>query len=299
MLVEYLTIGRTNGIAKNSSPYCILKLVNADETISVAVWDVDPTAGPQIGQLVRFHNITDRDGKKSAGVRDMVTGPMCQEGHPLYDLIPRPIKREVWDKTLQNLIAFSKHPRLIAVIREFGEKLYEPYSKYPAATAMHHAFPGGLLNHTWQMLHMLEGLYPVLPYPQSVHIERCILACLFHDYGKLCEYNRDGETQEDMYLLGHIFISAHTLQNVLEEKFAETPGDTRSIKPENREEIKRIIHCVLAHHGEKEFGSPVVPCSQEAIIVNMVDNLSAKTENAETTGNMEYSACLGTHVIKD
>lgn len=293
---EYLTISRSNGITKNNSPFCTLKLANLDEVITVAVWDVAPNAGPVPGQVVRFHSIQDREGKKSANGRDMTTGPVITEAHPFWNLMPHPVKREDWDKTLSNLMGMCTHPKLIGVIKDFGEKLYEPYSKYPAATSMHHAFQGGLLNHTYQMLHMLEGLMPVLPYP--IKAERCILAILFHDYGKLMEYNREGETQTDMYLLGHIYISAHTLQNVLEGVFAETPGDNKSIKPENREEIKRIIHCILSHHGEREYGSPVVPCMQEAVIVNYLDNLSAKTENIKTTGEMEYSGCLGTHIVK-
>ena len=61
---------------------------------------------------------------------------------------------------------------------------------------------------------------------------------------------------------------------------------------------KAIVHIVLAHHGELEYGSPVKPCSQEAVIVNMLDNLSAKTDVIEFTGNMESSFALGTHVVK-
>lgn len=295
-MLEYLCTSRANGTTKNNSPYCTLKLVNLDETANVAVWDCAPTAGPVVGQIVRFHTIQERDGKKSAAFRDMAVGPMVAEGHPFWNLMPHPVTREMWDDTIQHLLTFCTHEKLMEIIRDFGEKLYEPYSKYPAATSMHHAFPGGLLNHTWQMLHMLEGLYPALPYP--VKIERCILAIMFHDYGKLQEYNKEGETQQDMYLLGHIYISAHTLQNVLEKAFETIPGDPRSIKPESREEIKRIIHCVLAHHGQREFGSPVLPCMQEAVIVTYLDNLSAKVENLNDTGEMEYSACLATHVVK-
>ena len=83
--------------------------------------------------------------------------------------------------------------KLIPIIKDFAFKLYEPYSKYPAATSVHHAYPGGLLNHTHQMLNMLSGLYPTLPYP--IKIERCVLAILFHDYGKVYEYSKEGETQ--------------------------------------------------------------------------------------------------------
>jgi 3'-5' exoribonuclease len=135
------------------------------------------------------------------------------------------------------------------------------------------------------MLHMLEGIYPVLPY-DNVKLERCILAILFHDYGKVYEYNKEGEPQQDMYLLGHIFISANRLQAELLKHNVSA------------EETNRIVHVVLSHHGELEYGSPIVPATAEAILVNHLDNLSAKLDVIETTGNMETAFAIGTHVIK-
>ena len=87
-------------------------------------------------------------------------------------------------------------------------------------------------------------------------------------------------------MLGHIFISANRLQGEL-------------LKHQIKEdEINFIVHIVLSHHGELEYGSPVKPCTQEAVIVNMLDNLSAKTDVIEYTGNMESAFALGTHVVK-
>ena len=65
------------------------------------------------------------------------------------------------------------------------------------------------------------------------------------------------------------------------------------------EETNRIVHVVLSHHGELEYGSPIVPATAEAILVNHLDNLSAKLDVIETTGNMEKAFALGTHVIKN
>ena len=281
---EYLVISRANGVTRNGSPYIQLKVAALDETMNISVWDVQPTAGPIVGQTVFFYNIKDNNGKKSCSLTDMKVGEMPLLDHPLYNLLPRPIRRDAWDSTIQALIRFCSDQQLIPVIQDFADKLFRPYSEYPAATSVHHAYPGGLLNHTHQMLHMLEGLYPCLPYP--VKVERCILAILFHDYGKVYEYNRQGETLPDMYLLGHIYLSAHKLQNVL---------DAQGI---DAEETKRIVHCVLAHHGTREFGSPVLPCTQEAAIVSYLDNISAKTDIMEGSGDMEASGALGTHVVK-
>ena len=285
MATEYITLGRTNGTTKTGSPYAQFRVANEKENFVIAVWDCAPTDGPQLGQLVYFMNVQERDGKRSANARDMRTGQYAAEDHPLYHLIPRPTRQADWDRCIEQLLSYCRDEVLKGIIAEYAQKLYGPYAKWPAATSMHHAFPGGLVTHTYQMLHMLEGLYPCLPY--EIKVERCILAILFHDYGKLKEYNPEGETQQDMYLLGHIYMSAFTLQHVLDEKGID------------KEETKRIIHCVLAHHGEKEYGSPVVPCLQEAIIVNQLDNLSAKVDSLECTGNGEYCPSLGTKAIKD
>ena len=281
---EYLVISRSNGTTKTGSPYATLKVANLTETVNVAVWDLPPTAEPQVGGLVVFYNIKDNDGKKSCDMRDLKACGEPLLDHPLYNLLPRPIRRDVWDATIQKLLGYCSDRALMAVIEEFADRFFEPFSLYPAATSLHHAYPGGLLNHTYQMLHMLEGLYPCLPY--SIKVEHCILAILFHDSGKTCEYTKQGEAQPDMYLLGHIYMGAHWLHNILDSKGID------------KEETKRIVHCVLAHHGNREFGSPVVPCTQEAIVVNHIDNLSAKTDTLEGAGEMEYVTALGTRKVK-
>lgn len=284
MQKEFLVIGRANATTRQGSPYALLKVADAEQSFSVSVWDVAPDMAPFPGQLVQFMQVKDFGGKKSCSFTDMVLGLMADEKHPLYGLIPRPINRKVWDDTIANLLTFCTDSTLVPIIQSFAEKLYKPYSEYPAATTVHHAYQGGLLNHTHQMLHMLEGLYPCLPY--RIKVERCILAILFHDYGKVYEYNRQGDTQPDMYLLGHIYIGAHKLQNVLEQ---------HDVEPD---EVKRIVHCVLAHHGQREYGSPVLPCIQEAAIVTYLDNISAKVDTMEATPEGEYVPALGTHVQK-
>lgn len=280
---EYLVISRSNGTTKTGSPYASLKVANLEETINVAVWDMPPTAEPQVGTLVVFYNMKDNDGKKSCDMRDLKAMGEPLLDHPLYNLLPRPIRRDVWDDTIKKLLGYCSDRKLMDIIEEFAGRFFEPFSNYPAATAVHHAYPGGLLNHTHQMLRMFEGLYPCLPY--EVKVEHCIIAILFHDCGKTNEYNRQGESLPDRYLLGHIYIGAHWLHNILKSKGIDD------------EETKRIVHCVLAHHGTREFGSPVVPCTQEAIVVSHIDDLSAKTDTWEGSGDMEFMNPLGTKKV--
>lgn len=282
---EYLVVSRANGTTRKGDPYCTLRLRTADEELTVAVWDTPATSEPRAGQLVTFSAIQDNDGKHSARRSDMHPGQMVQEGHPLYGLLPHAVGRAEWDRCVEALLGYCTDERLKPLIAEMAATLFPAYSKYPAATAVHHAFRGGLLNHTYQMLHMLEGLYPVLPYPLKV--DRCVLAILFHDYGKVYEYTPDGDRREGMYLLGHIYISANRLQGVLKEHDID------------QAEADRIVHIILSHHGQMEYGSPVLPCTQEAVVVHLLDNLSAKTDNIASTAHMERSPALSTNVIKD
>lgn len=283
-MTEYLVLQRQDNVARNGKPYVNLRVRNEQDTFPITVWDCAPNMGPKAGQTALFGPIKDQDGKKSidssyvSNVRDLT------ENHPFWNLMPHPTKREDWENSIRHLLTYCSDEKLSSIIERYGMALYDRYIDVPAATSVHHAYPGGLVTHTYQMLHMLEGLYPVLPYP--IKIERCVLAILFHDFGKRQEYNREGEPQKDMFLLGHIFLSSHNLYNYLVSEGID------------EEEIKRIVHCVLAHHGTREFGSPVTPCTQEALIVSMVDDLSAKTDCADAAGDMERVFALDTHVVK-
>lgn len=284
---EYIVLSRTNQKAKTGNNYATLKIsCEKGSSYTISVWDLDENERPDIGDIIKadleaLKNVKFPRKDNFNGFRSCHT---ATADDPLYSLIPRPIDKTIWDDCLNRLIALCSDKLLIEFIQQERDALYASYSTQTAAKAMHHAFKGGLLNHTYELLNMLLGLYPTLP---PLKIERCIIAILFHDYGKLKEYDVNMEPTEYMYLLGHIYISAHVLHNKL-NKFGV-----------RNEETIRIIHCVLAHHGKLEFGSPVVPCTQEALIVHYVDEISAHTYACDETPNMEKSIALGTKVVKD
>ena len=293
---EYIVLSRQDSVARNNSPFVTLKIANEEGNLTISVFDVPKTGGPKVGQLVRFITMRDYQGKKSASNMDMVVAGFPPEQHPLYHLVPRPISQAEWNDTLETLLGYCTDAALATFIRKQAGILYPQYSKYPAATSVHHAFPGGLLNHTWQMLRLLVGIYPVYPYPDDIKVERVIVGILFHDWGKLCEYNTEGERLENGYLLGHIYMSANYLTGLLREFYTERDGG--KLTEVSKREINLMVHCVLAHHGQLEFGSPVLPCIPEAQLINYLDNISAKADIFNTTGNMEKAFALGTNVVK-
>ena len=283
---EYIVTARSNQVAKNGSHYANLKVTaQKGESFNVTVWDLGENEGPHIEDIITL----DLDALKSIKFPKMAdfgwfrNSRKATADDPLYQLIPRPIDKEDWDLCINHMLDFCNDTALMDFIQQERDNLYEQYRNQTAATLLHHAFKGGLLNHTYELLHMLEGLYPTLP---PLKLERCIIAILFHDYGKLKEYDENMEGTKYMYLMGHTYISAHVLHNKLNASGI------------SNEETIRIVHCVLAHHGQLEYGSPVVPCTQEALVVHYIDNLSARTYACDETANMEKCFALGTKVIK-
>ncbi len=284
----YIVLQRTNSTSVKG-PFCFLKVANEDEQMDLALWDTAEDMPPKMGELVYFREggIKTQGDRKSCARLDISCRGLAPETHPLYALIPRPIKREEWDRTVDNLLGMMTNDKIATLFRQQADALFDKYLLFPAATSVHHAFPGGLLNHTHQMLHMLEGLYPVLPYPDEVKVDRLAIAILFHDYGKMYEYDQEGNMQEDMALLGHIYLGANKLQNIMLQAKIDW------------EEVKRTIHIVLAHHGQLEYGSPVLPCTSEAAIVTYLDNISAKTDTIHGSAHMDRVRALGTNVVKE
>ena len=155
------------------------------------------------------------------------------------------------------------------------------FKRHSAAKSVHHSFMGGLLEHTLSVTNMCN--YFANAYPK-LHRDLLITAALFHDMGKIDEissFPRNDYTDEGQ-LAGHIFIGAHKLMDAI----STINGFPKRLANE-------LIHCILAHHGKLEFGSPKVPSLLEAMALHLADNADAKlqtlTEVFEQAGdNMEW-----------
>lgn len=161
-----------------------------------------------------------------------------------------------------------KEPHLQALlVNVFSDKeLAKRFVKHSAAKAIHHAFIGGLLEHTLGVAKLCDfyaSCYPLL------NRDLLITAAIFHDIGKLEEISvfPENDYTDDGNLLGHIFLGAEFLG----KKIAEVPHFPDRLAAELR-------HCILAHHGELEYGSPKKPALAEALALSMADNLDAKME---------------------
>ena len=143
-------------------------------------------------------------------------------------------------------------------------KFKEMFLSHSAAKTMHHNFVGGLLEHTVSVTKLCTYLaenYPVLDR------DLLLTAAMFHDMGKLSEISAfpENDYTDAGQLLGHIYIGADWLSKRMDKLGGFT------VKRKNE-----LLHCILAHHGELEFGSPKKPALAEALALSMADNLDAK-----------------------
>ena len=140
------------------------------------------------------------------------------------------------------------------------------FANHSAAKAVHHAFIGGLLEHTVSVTRLCD--YIAKNYP-IINRDLLLTAAMFHDVGKVQELSKfpENDYTDVGQLLGHIYIGAEMLSKMIDD----IPKFPEKLKNE-------LLHCILAHHGELEYGSPKKPSLAEALALSMADNLDAKLE---------------------
>ena len=138
------------------------------------------------------------------------------------------------------------------------------FCAHSAAKSVHHSFVGGLLEHTLSVVKMCD--YFCKQYP-ALNRDLLLTAAMFHDIGKTKELSSfpENDYTDEGQLVGHIIIGAQ----MVTEQIRTIPGFPKKLENE-------LIHCILAHHGELEYGSPKKPALIEALALNLADNADAK-----------------------
>lgn len=136
---------------------------------------------------------------------------------------------------------------------------------WPAATKMHHAYEGGLAVHTLQVVKHAINIWKEYQ-GQNIDIEVVVTSALLHDVAKIDEYEQDGARTVYGSLVGHIVGVFEKIGAIYYRK---------GLDPYKDQKIAMVRHCVLAHHGQLDFGSPVRPATLEAFIVSKADTLDA------------------------
>ena len=146
------------------------------------------------------------------------------------------------------------------------EQIGAAYKTAPAAKMLHHAWLGGLLEHVLTLVRVCRATAPFYP---EVDVELLITGAILHDIGKIRELswkNSFSYTLEGQ-MIGHISIA----QGMLLEK-------VRELEPFPAKLRVLVEHMILSHHGKYEFGSPKLPMTPEAVLLNVLDDLEAKMQ---------------------
>jgi 3'-5' exoribonuclease len=163
------------------------------------------------------------------------------------------------------LVRTVKHPKLREVLKSvFAQRpFFEEFCECPAAQSYHHAYLGGLLEHTIAVAALCETLAERYP---GVDTDLLVSAALLHDIGKVDELDWSTAIAftDEGRLVGHVVLGVSRVQDA-----ARRVGLSS-------ETAQLLVHAVLSHHGELEWGSPKRPCTLESLLLHHVDNLDAK-----------------------
>jgi 3'-5' exoribonuclease len=206
------------------------------------------------------------------------------EGLQLRDFLPQSARDPAeMMRELAAILARIEDPDYKAVVNAFlsDEDFCAAFSAAPAAVHNHHAYLGGLLEHTLSMAQLALKLLEHYP---SLRRDLLLAGVFLHDIGKTRELSckRTFRYTDAGNLVGHVTIGIL----MLEERLRGLPN-----LPE--EKLNLLRHMMLSHHGELEFGSPKVPMFAEAMALHYLDNLDAKLKDIAETIAEDKNADAG------
>jgi len=171
------------------------------------------------------------------------------------------------------LLRSMTHPAMLRLAETYlaNEPLMSLFRRAPAATMLHHAWIGGLLEHTLQLMEIAERTLPLYP---RLNRDIVLMGLFLHDLGKTLElsWDRGFNYTTDGNLVGHVVRGAI----ILESMAARASRDGGPPLPHDA--LRVLQHIILSHHGQLEHGAARVPSTPEAIFVAMLDNLDARTQ---------------------
>lgn len=258
--------------AKNDNPFLVLELGDRTGSFSANVFGDSPffaalkAAGDGVvvrleGKLDYFQERLSPKILKIEVVSDAELAAQPDLIASLVESAPEDVET-LWTE-FQSYIAAIGQPELLATVQGVFEEISAAFRTSSAAIAMHHAYRGGLLEHTTHMARAATALFPVYP---EVDRDLALAGILLHDIGKTIEYEsglairktRRGLLQGHV-VLGYQLVRKHGLKHKL-------PADL----------LERLEHIILSHQGELEWGAAVMAATPEAVFVSMVDNLDAR-----------------------
>lgn len=287
-------------MTSTGKPYIRLSVADASGVITGNMWD----AGKELfstfsaGSVVKLQAQVEtyRGAPQLKIFRLRAAGP--EEADPSAFVATTKADMTELRAQLAEAVASLRDPDYAAIARSFFDdpQVLAKFCRSPAAKENHHAYIGGLLEHTVSLARYADLFAQTSP----ARLNRDLLICgtLLHDIGKIEELSVGAviDYTDKGSLLGHLIIGAM----MVEERGKNMPG-----LPEIKKEL--VQHLILSHHGKFEYGSPVLPKTPEALALHHIDNLDAKTvaarrlidEDDSQSGWTQRSWMLETKLYKD
>ncbi len=265
----YLLSARETRTTRAGKPFYKLRVSDRTGTIDCTVWEVDQMEdGADTGDLVQVSaRVTEYQGKAQLEAFSVTLAPKGAASP--RDFLPCTY-RDIDE--LRGFLEFhigSVYDRDYSALLQsiFGDREFlETFVTAPAAKLFHHAYLGGLVEHTVSVAEMCDFVAQ-----QYARVDRDLLltAALLHDIGKTQELSFDTaiDYTDAGRFLGHV-IQGVTLVSDHAKRLPDFPED----------KLQQLLHCIVSHHGELEWGSPKRPKTIEALILHHVDNLDAKVK---------------------
>ena len=267
----YLCKSRQSALTKSGKAYENVILQDKTGTLDAKIWD---PGSPGIGDFDALDyvyvvgDVTSFQGSLQLSIK---RATRADEGE--YDPSDYlPMSRKNIDEMYQELMKYMKkikNPFLLKLAESFfveNEAFIRLFKNHSAAKSVHHGFVGGLLEHTLSVVKLCDFYADQYDY---LNRDLLITAAMFHDIGKTKELSAfpANDYTDDGQLLGHIVIGVE-LVGLGIRRIPDFPKRLAS-------ELK---HCIVAHHGELEYGSPKKPALAEAAALNFADNTDARME---------------------
>lgn len=298
----YLCKNKQIAMTKNGKEYGNLVLQDKTGTIDAKIWDLGSPGVGDFETMDYVHVEADITLFQNSNQMNIRRIRRAQEGEYVEaDYLPVSKKniKEMYEELL-GCIGTVKNPylqKLLSIYFVDSPAFAKAFQFHSAAKSVHHGFVGGLLEHTLSVAKMCD--YYSSCYPQ-LNRDLLLTAAIFHDIGKTKELSRfpENDYTDDGQLLGHIIIGTE----MVGKGIRAIPGFPEVLAVE-------LKHCILAHHGELEYGSPKKPALLEALALNFADNTDAKMETmiealnagnpgSDNRGWLGYNRLLETNIRK-
>lgn len=265
----FLVNNVTKGITTKGSNYLNVILQDTSGTIESKKWEVEENDE----EIIKPGNIINVEGdilvyKSGLQLRINKVSIANDVELDISNFVPSaPVSRNDLQKTLFEYVEKITDKEIKRVVEEIIKNHYISLSTYPAATKNHHEYASGLLYHTTTMLRVAESLSAIY----KVNTSLLYAGIIMHDIGKTIELSGPILPKYTMAgkLLGHISIINAEVSKVCEQLGIN--GETSVL----------LQHMILSHHGQYEFGSPVLPMIKEAEMLHFIDNLDSRMNSID------------------